>query len=80
MTILADSVFESCRSLKSVNIDKIKVIGSGSFAHCESLQTVKIKDGVKIIGESAFLNSTKLENINIVFTLLKIRIKILKMF
>ena len=55
VTIIGDSAFEDCRSLRSVAIpDSVTRIGDAAFGFCQSLANINIPSSVTCIGEHAF--------------------------
>ncbi len=62
---IAESAFEGCEHLKSVEVDlNGGIIGSRAFANCSNLSSVKIT-GASYIGEDAFLNCESLTKLDV---------------
>lgn len=59
---IGDNLFDSCTSLKNVNVGNLEEIPSGLFNNCTSLVEVVGLSNVKIIGDSAFEKCTSLES------------------
>ena len=65
-TIIADSAFEGCTSLESIDIpNSVIEIGNSAFKGCTSLESIDIPNSVTAIGDSAFNGCTSLESIDI---------------
>ena len=66
ITSIGDHVFESCKSLTSIDIpNSVTSIGEGTFAGCSSLTSINIPDSVTSIGTSAFVECSSLTSIDI---------------
>ena len=56
--VIADDVFDNYENLKQVEFpNSLERIGCNSFRSCKSLEEISIPEGVKSIGESAFMYS-----------------------
>ncbi|MDE6731400.1 MAG: sigma-70 family RNA polymerase sigma factor, partial [Oscillospiraceae bacterium] len=68
-------VFERCTSLNDVTFagNNIKVIGTGSFITCTSLESIVLPNGVEEISYNAFNGCTSLKNITLPATLTEIK-------
>jgi hypothetical protein len=62
---IGHSAFSYCHNLKAVQIPKIDVIESFTFANCANLSVVNISEGVKKIGDRAFEGCFKLKDIHL---------------
>ena len=67
VTYIGDSVFSSCKSLRSITIpDSVTAIGGYAFQGCTSLTSITYPNGVNTtIGEGAFQGCTSLMSITI---------------
>lgn len=66
VTVIGDSAFEDCSSLKEIAIpDSVTVIGGSAFEGCKSLQEIAIPNNVKSIENSTFQNCSSLRKITI---------------
>lgn len=66
VTCIGSRAFESCISLKEVQIpSSVKTIKGGAFQNCKSLKEISIPNSVKRIQESTFLGCISLENVTI---------------
>ena len=64
VTVIGDSAFQDCRSLKSVSIpDSVTWIFDFAFIDCTSLRSVSIPNSVTRIGWQAFYGCTSLETV-----------------
>jgi len=59
--------FSECKGIRSIDLSltKITEIYDDSFKKCQDLQEVIMPEGIKIIGERAFLDCVRLESINL---------------
>lgn len=51
---IGNNAFEGCAELQSINLEKVKEIGSMAFKGCTSLDSVILGDGLNYIGSEAF--------------------------
>lgn len=66
LTSIGDYAFQSCNSLKSVNIPSgVTSIGNYAFSNCSSLTNVTIPSGVISVGDYAFRTCELLTIVNI---------------
>ena len=66
VTSIGDRAFESCRSLKRVEIPAgVTSIRNCTFLRCRSLEEIKIPEGVTSIGNMAFASCSSLKKIEI---------------
>ena len=66
VTIIGDSAFISCSSLRSVTIpNSVRSIGKYAFSGCKSLTSVTIPVGVTYVGDFAFQGCTALSSVTI---------------
>ena len=66
VTIIGNSAFYGCESLKSINIpNSVTTIGKGAFCGCDSLTSINIPNSVTMIGNWAFSLCKSLTSINI---------------
>lgn len=56
ITDLLQYCFRACESIKSLNLNKVKIIGNYAFMACKQLKKIDIPDSVTSIGGSAFEN------------------------
>ena len=63
--IIELEAFQSCVSLKRINLLGVKVIQGGAFADCRELEDVEFGNKLDIIGSQAFLLCHSLRNIKI---------------
>ena len=61
---IADSAFQSCKSLGNISIPKVKYIGNASFAFCNTLRNVYNARDVLIIYDYAFYECAALVNVD----------------
>ena len=61
VTIIGDSAFYNCTSLKKITIDMDGTIGSSAFSGCTGLVHITISGMVSTIGERAFDNCNSLD-------------------
>ena len=57
--------FEGCINLESVVFPGLEEISKNAFKKCESIKSITLPSTLKSIGEGAFIECTKLENINL---------------
>ena len=65
VTLLSNSVFESCTGLVQISLPKIVTINSGVFSNCSNLKAVWIGADINGISGNPFANANKLTNIYI---------------
>ena len=58
-------VFSGCRSLKTINLNRVTYIDKSAFTECIGLETVIIPDGVTYIGEWVFAYCINLKQVSI---------------
>lgn len=64
ITTIENDAFNSCPSLKSINLGNVTRINAGAFAHCRSLETVDLRNVTRIDSYS-FENCYALDNLNL---------------
>ena len=65
-TSIANSVFNNCSNLVSINIpNSVKHIGSGAFEGCSNLVTVNLPQSLVSLGDYAFYGCSKITTISI---------------
>lgn len=62
---MANDSFISCNLLDTVELGYIGAINDGCFAYCISLKDIKIKEGLKTLGQLAFSGCSYLEDVDL---------------
>lgn len=66
LTEISDSAFAACTGLTEVTVPAyIKTVGKGAFADCTAIHTVVLSEGVEILKDQAFQNTTALKSITL---------------
>jgi hypothetical protein len=55
--------FSSCRSLRTVTMPYLKIIGRWAFSHCQQLTDLELPEGLETLREYAFCNCINLRGI-----------------
>ncbi|MDO4299898.1 MAG: leucine-rich repeat protein [Clostridia bacterium] len=69
---IGDSAFAECDALREVVIESVDNINEKAFYNCDYLESVRLKTGIKYIGDYAFANCWNLTDIDIPYTVTKI--------
>jgi len=63
-TIIGESAFKDCVSLKNIKLPKsIKRINTNAFYNCSSLQKIDLPSSLTTLGDHAFFNCSSLQSI-----------------
>ncbi len=65
---IADSTFENCQNLSTINLENIKSIGAKAFKGT-AIETLTLPEGLESIGNAAFSSMSKLTSFNLPSTL-----------
>jgi len=69
-TLIGDSAFYNCESLKTVKLpESIKTINEDAFYNCSSLQKIDLPLSLTTLGDSAFQNCSSLQKIDLPLSL-----------
>ena len=64
MDFLFTETFRDCKSLKTIDLQNVTVIGEGVFKGCSSLTTITVSAGLDYVKANAFNGCTKLAKVN----------------
>lgn len=57
--------FYNCKSLETVTIDSVRLLGDKVFGHCESLKEISLPDNCELIMMEAFVGCTNLSKVTV---------------
>ena len=64
MTYLPGYIFQSCKSLKNINLGNVKKFGPQVFQYC-GFETFEIPEGTKTLSENMFFSCDKIKTIDV---------------